>query len=87
MLLIIVEAMACQIENEGLKFDSDLSGEEREKLSWLAFPRCKQRGHHFGRINAEILICQHGADWNNKMRYPKAFESLDDSELDGHIVS
>ena len=73
--------------NEGLKFDEDLNGEERAKLTWLAFPRCKEKGHHFGRINAEILICQHGVNWKNKLRCPKAFESLDDPELDAHIVS
>ena len=86
----MAEAMAWKIakeSNEGLKFDCHLTSEEQEKVTWLAFPRCKERGHHFGRISGEILICQHGTNWKDEMRSPKAFQSLDDSELDGHIVS
>lgn len=70
-----------------LKFDDDITKEERAKIKWLAMERCKTKGHLIGRINKEILICWHGPNYKDEMRAPKTFTSLQDPELDAHIVS
>ena len=83
------EYYAKEEEGAGSKFEKEDNITEKEKktLTFVSLPRCKTRGHEIRRIKKEILICQHHADYKDRMRIPKAFESLEDEDLDAHIVS
>lgn len=83
------EYYAKEEKGASLKFREEDNVTEKEKstLTFVALPRCKTYGHVIRRIKKELLICQHHADHRDYMRLPKTFESLDDEELDAHIVS
>ena len=69
------------------KEEDNISEKEKRTLTFLALPRCKTMGHEIRRIKKEMLVCQHHTDYKDRMRLPKVFESLEDGDLEAHIVS